>query len=245
MLCVDPCVSTLHASQTCQGADAAIVVIGSSMIENDKSADGSLRPAHEGEGLDRNNLDLPGRQADLIRALARRAPGLPVVAVLFNGGGLDVGWIDRMPAVSAMMAVGFPGQVRGDKWPLPQHELSAVMLCACPAGVVACSCARGVDSCTRLCLCSLSASCLARATCIQSIKHVSDTLLLRCMLVADPQEGGRGIADVLFGRINPSGRLPITWYHNNYTSRVSQLDLRMRPDSDSGYPGRSYRWAAQ
>jgi beta-glucosidase len=97
--------------QTCQNADAAVVFIGSSMIENDKSADGSLRPAHEGEGLDRNNLDLPGRQADLARALARRAPGLPVIVVLFNGGGLDVGWIDRMPAVSAMLAVGFPGQV--------------------------------------------------------------------------------------------------------------------------------------
>jgi hypothetical protein len=103
---------TLSTLQACDGANAAVVVIGSSMIENEKSADGSLRPAHEGEGLDRNNLDLPGRQADLVRALARRAPGLPVVVVLFNGGGLDVGWIDRMPAVSAMLAAGFPGQVR-------------------------------------------------------------------------------------------------------------------------------------
>jgi hypothetical protein len=100
-----------------------VVVIGSSMIENDKSADGLLRPAHEGEGLDRNNLDLPGRQADLVRALARRAPGLPVVVVFFNGGGLDVGWIDRMPAVSAMLAVGFPGQVGAAK------QVSPIMCC--------------------------------------------------------------------------------------------------------------------
>ncbi|KAF6262012.1 glycoside hydrolase superfamily [Scenedesmus sp. NREL 46B-D3] len=155
------------ALETCQGADAAVLVIGSSMIENDKSPDGSLRPAHEGEGLDRNNLDLPGRQADLVRALARRAPGLPLVVVLFNGGGLDVGWIDRLPAASAMLSAGFPGQ-----------------------------------------------------------------------------EGGRGIADVLFGRVNPSGRLPITWYHSNYAYRVSQLDLRMRPDATSGYPGRSYRFVS-
>jgi hypothetical protein len=95
------------------------------MIENDKSADGSLRPAHEGEGLDRNNLDLPGRQADLVRALARRAPGLPVIVVLFNGGGLDVGWIDRMPAVSSLLAVGFPGQVGAVKQLVRRYLTSA------------------------------------------------------------------------------------------------------------------------
>eukprot|EP00882_Tetradesmus_deserticola_P032521 GHRQ01036957.1.p2 GENE.GHRQ01036957.1~~GHRQ01036957.1.p2 ORF type:complete len:109 (-),score=33.98 GHRQ01036957.1:233-559(-) len=104
------------------------------MINNDKSPDGSLRPTHEGEGLDRNNLDLPGRQADLVRALARRAPGLPVVVVLMHGGGLDVGWMDRLPAVSAMLAVGFPGQVGGSQCDSGPAEC----VCCCLAGVPGC-----------------------------------------------------------------------------------------------------------
>lgn len=99
------------ALQACEGADAAIVVVGSSMIENERTADGKFRPAHEGEGLDRTDLHLPGRQADLIQALAKRAPGLPLVMVLMHGGGLDVGWVDRSRAVAAMLAVSFPGQV--------------------------------------------------------------------------------------------------------------------------------------
>ena len=88
------------------------MVVGSSMVENglDKDAT-SYKPAHEGEGLDRNDLALPGRQADLVKALASRAPGLPLVVLLMNGGGLDVGWMERLASVGAIMAVGFPGQV--------------------------------------------------------------------------------------------------------------------------------------
>lgn len=61
---------------------------------------------------DRLSLDLPGRQPDLIKALARRAPGLPLVVVLVHGGGLDVGWMQEVPAVRAILSVPFPGQVQ-------------------------------------------------------------------------------------------------------------------------------------
>lgn len=57
------------------------------------------------------SLDLPGRQADLIKALARRAPSLPLVVVLVHGGGLDVGWMQRVPQVKSIISVPFPGQV--------------------------------------------------------------------------------------------------------------------------------------
>ncbi|KAF8063677.1 BXL3 [Scenedesmus sp. PABB004] len=155
------------ALQACEGADAAVVVVGSSMIENEVDAGtGGFRPATEGEGLDRTTLDLPGRQADLIKALALRAPGLPMAVVLMHGGGLDVGWMAAIPQVASMLALAFPGQ-----------------------------------------------------------------------------EGGRGLADVLFGAVNPSGRLPITWYRNNYTAALSPLQLGMRPDAAKGHPGRSYRRA--
>lgn len=104
--------TSLFCLQACDGADAAIVVIGSSMIDNDKdAATGSYRPATEGEGLDRINLALPGRQGDLVKALATRAQGLPLVVVVMHGGGLDIGWMKDMSAVNALLAVGFPGQV--------------------------------------------------------------------------------------------------------------------------------------
>jgi hypothetical protein len=61
---------------------------------------------------DRLSLSLPGRQPDLIKALGRRAPGLPLVVVLMHGGGLDVGWLQGLPSVKALLSVPFPGQVR-------------------------------------------------------------------------------------------------------------------------------------
>nr|XP_043630640.1 beta-xylosidase/alpha-L-arabinofuranosidase 1-like [Erigeron canadensis] len=56
------------------------------------------------------------------------------------------------------------------------------------------------------------------------------------------QEGGAGLADVIFGRYNPSGRLPMTWYPRSYTNNVSMTNMNMRADPSSGYPGRSYRF---
>jgi hypothetical protein len=58
------------------------------------------------------SLDLPGRQPDLIKALARRAPELPLVVVLMHGGGIDVEWMQQLPGVKSILSVPFPGQVR-------------------------------------------------------------------------------------------------------------------------------------
>ena len=47
------------------------------------------------------------------------------------------------------------------------------------------------------------------------------------------QEGGKAVAEVLFGDYNPAGRLPVTFYRN-----VSQL-----PDfEDYNMNGRTYRY---
>ncbi|GAB4858723.1 Probable beta-D-xylosidase 7, variant 2 [Ancistrocladus abbreviatus] len=55
------------------------------------------------------------------------------------------------------------------------------------------------------------------------------------------EAGGTAIAEVLFGDHNPGGRLPVTWYPQEYT-RIPMTDMRMRPEKSTGYPGRTYRF---
>ncbi|KAG7020204.1 putative beta-D-xylosidase 7, partial [Cucurbita argyrosperma subsp. argyrosperma] len=55
------------------------------------------------------------------------------------------------------------------------------------------------------------------------------------------QAGGTAIAEIIFGDHNPGGRLPVTWYPQNFIM-VPMTDMRMRADSSSGYPGRTYRF---
>ena len=33
-------------------------------------------------------------------------------------------------------------------------------------------------------------------------------------------QGAAALADVLFGAVSPSGRLPVSWYYENYTQQV-------------------------
>lgn len=76
-------------------ADVAIVVIG-------------LDADWETEGRDRDDLSLPGRQVELVRAVAAVQPNT-VVAVL-AGAPVDVSWADEVPAV---LWCWYPGQEAG------------------------------------------------------------------------------------------------------------------------------------
>ncbi|KAJ9146411.1 hypothetical protein P3X46_028681 [Hevea brasiliensis] len=55
------------------------------------------------------------------------------------------------------------------------------------------------------------------------------------------EAGGIALAEIIFGDHNPGGRLPMTWYPQEFV-KVPMTDMRMRPDSSSGYPGRTYRF---
>ncbi|GMH02325.1 hypothetical protein Nepgr_004164 [Nepenthes gracilis] len=54
------------------------------------------------------------------------------------------------------------------------------------------------------------------------------------------QAGGIAIADVLFGTANPGGKLPMTWYPQDYLNNLPMTNMAMRPSK--GYPGRTYRF---
>ncbi len=113
---------------------------------------GGITPAQEGESFDRDSIELPAEQEDLIRAL--HATGKPVVMVNCSGSAMALTWQDEnLPAI---VQAWYPGQ-----------------------------------------------------------------------------EGGRAVAEVLFGEINPSGHLPVTFYR-------STADL---PDfRDYSMKNRTYRY---
>nr|GMC78545.1 beta-xylosidase/alpha-L-arabinofuranosidase 2-like [Ipomoea batatas] len=80
---------------------------------------------------------------------------------------------------------------------------------------------------------------------------VNDPKVSSILWVGFPGEaGGAALADVLFGYYNPcllfsaGGRLPMTWYPQSYADKVPMIDMRMRPDPKTGYPGRTYRFYA-
>ncbi|KAK4440138.1 putative beta-D-xylosidase 2 [Sesamum alatum] len=56
------------------------------------------------------------------------------------------------------------------------------------------------------------------------------------------EEGGRAIADVVFGRYNPGGRLPLTWHENDYVQMLPMTSMPLRPVDSLGYPGRTYKF---
>ena len=82
----------VEARDLAASSDVAIVVVGT----NDD---------WESEGHDRSTLDLPGRQVELIRAVAAVNPR--TVVLVNSGAPVDMSWVDDVPAV---MQIWFGGQ---------------------------------------------------------------------------------------------------------------------------------------
>ena len=94
---------------------------------------GGITAAQEGESFDRDSIELPQEQEDLVRAL--QATGKPVVMVNCSGSAMALTWEDEH--LTAILQAWYPGQ-----------------------------------------------------------------------------SGGRAVAEVLFGVVNPSGHLPVTFYRS-------------------------------
>jgi beta-D-xylosidase 4 len=56
-------------------------------------------------------------------------------------------------------------------------------------------------------------------------------------------QGGRALADALFGTSPPSGRLPFSIQSEESLQKVNVMDMRMRPNASEGYPGRTHRFS--
>ncbi|XP_025690425.1 probable beta-D-xylosidase 6 isoform X2 [Arachis hypogaea] len=67
-------------------------------------------------------------------------------------------------------------------------------------------------------------------------------LISSILWVGYPGEAGaKALAEIIFGLVNPAGRLPMTWYPESFTN-VPMSDMNMRADPSRGYPGRTYRF---
>lgn len=101
--CIDvPCQTTDgfdEAVNVAKEADIVVVVAGLNLTE-------------ETEDHDRVSLLLPGKQMDLVRAIADVSKK-PLVLVLMGGGPIDISFAKGDPSVASILWIGYPGEIGG------------------------------------------------------------------------------------------------------------------------------------
>lgn len=102
-----------EAVRTARKSDVTVLVLGGTSMPLSGIGWGdqnSREPSTCGEGFDRNELDFPGIQPQLLKEIV--ATGKPVILVMINGRPLTVG--DEIAKVDAALEAWYPGEKGGD-----------------------------------------------------------------------------------------------------------------------------------
>lgn len=97
MACADADLDS--ATGLAASADAVVLVIGTNLSIED-------------EDRDRLDLNLPGKQQELVTQVAKAAKG-PVVLAIMSGGGFDITFAKNDEKITSIMWVGYPGEAGG------------------------------------------------------------------------------------------------------------------------------------
>ena len=86
-------------------------------LNNAKNADvvvyiGGIDESIESEGHDRNTIDLPGQQLNLLKQL--EGVNKPLIVILYGGGGVDITYLRDSSNTKAIIWAGYPAQSGGD-----------------------------------------------------------------------------------------------------------------------------------
>ncbi|XP_050390165.1 uncharacterized protein LOC126809581 [Patella vulgata] len=67
----------------------------------------------EKEGNDRPDMELPGKQKQLLQDVIDNSGAAKIILISFNAGPVNIQWLDQSSRVSAILAVFYPGQSTG------------------------------------------------------------------------------------------------------------------------------------
>jgi beta-glucosidase len=98
-----------EAVDAAKASDVVVAVVGLSQLVEGEAGQQEGNPPGVYSLGDRDSLDLPGVQEDLLKAL--KAAGKPMVVVLLNGSAVAVNW--AASSVPAILEAWYPGQAGG------------------------------------------------------------------------------------------------------------------------------------